>query len=57
MTRRIIQLELVTRQRVRFAREAGRRNHRAVDAARAQHERHPSVLAAAYRAGRLDPRA
>ncbi len=55
MTRRIIQLELVTRHRAQFAREAGRLNYRAVDAARAQHERHPSVLAAAYRLGRLGP--
>lgn len=45
MSRRIIQQELVARHRVQFAREAGRLNYRAVDAARAQHERHPSVLA------------
>ena len=54
MTRRIIQLELVTRHRATFAHEAGRLNYRATDAARAQHERHPSVLAAAYRVGRND---
>jgi hypothetical protein len=56
VTRRIIQLELVTRPRAQFAREAGRLNHRAVDAARAQHERHLSTLAAAYRVGRPGPR-
>jgi hypothetical protein len=52
MTRRIIRLELLTRSRARFARDAGGLNYRAVDAARAQHERHPSALAAAYRIGR-----
>jgi hypothetical protein len=57
MTRRIIQLELVTRRRAQFAREAGRLNYRAADAARAQHERQPSALAAAYRVGRPDPSA
>lgn len=56
MTRRIIQHELAARTRAQFAREAGRLNDRAVDAARAQHERHPSALAAAYRVGRLHPR-
>ncbi len=53
MTRRIIQLELVARHRAQFAREAGRLNYGAVGTARAQHERHPSSLAAAYRIGRL----
>ena len=53
MTRRIIQLELVARHRAQFAREAGRLNHGAVGTARAQHERHLSSLAAAYRIGRL----
>lgn len=56
MTRRIIQHELAARTRAQFAREAGRLNDRAVDSARAQHERHPSALAAAYRVGRLHPR-
>jgi hypothetical protein len=53
MTRRIIQLELVARHRAQFAREAGRLNYGAVGTARAQHERHLSSLAAAYRIGRL----
>lgn len=57
MIRRIIQQDLVARQRAQFVREAGRLNHRAVDAARAQHERHPSLLAAGYRVGRPSPRA
>ena len=57
MTRRIIQLELVASRRAKFARQAGKLNHSAVDAARAQHERHPSVLAVAYRVGRPGPRA
>jgi hypothetical protein len=56
MIRRIIQLELVTRQRAQFARKAGRLNYWAVDAARAEHERHLSALAAAYRVGRPRPR-
>ena len=56
MTRRIIQHELVARHRAQFAREAGRLNYGAVVAARAQHERHPSALAAAYRVGRPRPR-
>lgn len=56
MIRRIIQLELVTRHRAPFAREAGRLNCRAVDTARAQHERQLSALAAAYRVGRPGPR-
>lgn len=55
MTRRIIQLELVTMTRAQFARDAGRLNHRAVAAARAQHERHPSALAAAFRIRRRHP--
>ena len=57
MTRRIIQQELVARHRAQFAHEASRLNYRAVDAARAQHERHPSALAAVYRVGSLHPRA
>lgn len=57
MTRRIIQLELVRNSRTQFTREAGRLNYRAVDAARAQHERHASVLATAYRIGRPYPQA
>jgi len=52
MTRHIIQLELVARHRAQFAREAGRLNYAVVDAARAQHERHPSALAVVYRLGR-----
>lgn len=56
MTRRIIQHELVTRHRAEFAREAGRLNSGAVNTARAQHERHLSTLAAAYRVGRPEPR-
>ena len=55
MTRRIIQLELVARHRAQFAREAGRLNYGAVGTARAQHERQPSSLAAAYRIERLGP--
>jgi hypothetical protein len=57
MTRRIIQHELVARRRAAFARDAGRLNYRAVDAARAQHERYLSGLAAAYRVGRPDSHA
>jgi hypothetical protein len=57
MTRRIIQHELVARHRAAFARDAGRLNYRAVDAARAQHERYLSGLAAAYRVGRPDSHA
>jgi hypothetical protein len=57
MTKRMIQLELVASQRAQFAREACRLNYRAADAARAQHERHPSSLAAAYRLGRPGPQA
>jgi hypothetical protein len=49
MTRRVIQQELVTRNRTAFAREASRLNVRAADAARAEHERHGSFLAATYR--------
>jgi hypothetical protein len=52
MIRRILQQELAARHGAQFVREAGRLNHRAVDAARAQHERHPSALAAAYRVPR-----
>ena len=55
MTRRIIQLELVARNRAQFAREAGRLNCAAVGTAGAQHERHLSTLATAYRAGRHEP--
>ena len=53
MTRRIIQRGLLARHREQFAREAGIRNHAAVESARAQHERHLSTLAASYRIGRL----
>ncbi len=49
MTRRIIQLELVARHRAQFARETGKLNYAAVEIARAQHERHLSTLAGAYR--------
>jgi hypothetical protein len=56
MTRRIIQHELVARRRAHFAREAGSLNHLAVSAARGQHERHLSALAAAYRIERTHPR-
>jgi hypothetical protein len=52
MTKRFIQLELVAKRRAGFALEAGRLNSRAVAGARAEHERHPSVLAATYRLGR-----
>ena len=46
-----IQRGLLVRQREGFARDAGRRNHAAVQSARAQHERHPSTLTASYRIG------
>lgn len=53
MTRHVIQRGLLATQREQFAREAGRRNHAAVESARAQHERHPSTLTTSYRIGRL----
>ena len=56
MTRRTIQLALAARNRAQFAREAGRLNYEAVGTARAQHERHPSALTAAYRIGHLGGR-
>ena len=53
MTRHVIQRGLLVRQREQFAQEAGRRNHAAVESARAQHDRHLSTLAVSYRIGRL----
>jgi hypothetical protein len=58
MTRRVIQQQLVTRNWAAFAREASRLNVRAADGARAEHERHGSILAATYRVssgGRREP--
>jgi hypothetical protein len=55
MISRILQQELAARHGAQFVREAGRLNSLAVHAARAQHERHPSVLAAVYRIRRRGP--
>jgi hypothetical protein len=49
MTKRLIQLELAARHTQGFAREICRFNSMAAQTARAQHERHYSPLAAAYR--------
>jgi hypothetical protein len=49
MTKRLIQLELAARHTQGFAREICRFNSMAAHTARAQHERHYSPLAAAYR--------
>lgn len=49
MTKRLIQMELTAGHARAFARDAGRRNLLTVETSRAQHERYPSALAAAYR--------
>ena len=52
MTRRIMQLQVLSPHARVFAIEAGRRNHFAAELARTQRETHRSPLALTYRKGR-----